>query len=233
MIKQIRSILFRISLLFVFLSLSACALPSQPAGQVLNTASPEIPSSTPIPATNTQLPPTFTPIPPTETHTPTNTATIPPTDTPTLTETPTETSPPPTASGDDAIYVYYILLNSDGPVACGDSAVKVNTGAYRSGDVATDVTSALKRLFNKQQFIGNLYNPVYLSNWRIDSVDFKSYEGQVNVTLSGGYVRSGDRCDDRRVRAQIWSTIRQFPGVRTVYITLNGNLLGDILATGN
>lgn len=190
-----------------------------------------LPSQTPLP-TSTPLPPTNTPIPPTETLTPTSTATPPPTDTPTPYDTPTETAPPPTASGDEAIYVYYIQLNNDGPLSCGDTAVKVNTGVYRSGDVASDVTTALQRLFNKQQYIGNLYNPVYLSNWRVDSVDFKAFEGLVSVSLSGGYIRSGDRCDDNRVRAQIWSTIRQFPGVKTVYILMNGNLLGDILATG-
>jgi hypothetical protein len=216
-------------MLFLF---SGCGGVSQPAGQILPTATQEIASPTLLPPSDTPLPPTDTPVPPTETGTPTNTATQPPTDTPAPTATPTETIPPPTASGDQAVYVYYILKDDGGPVGCGDTAVKINTGAYRTGDVATDVAVALNRLFNKQQYIGNLYNPVYLSNWRVDSVDFKAYEGQVNVSLSGGYVRSGDRCDDSRVRAQIWSTIRQFPGVKTVYILMNGNLLGDILATG-
>ena len=220
-------------LVVTLLFLSACGSASDATpGQEQPAASPTevlpvIPSSSP-----TVHPPTDTPFPPTDTSTPTASATLAPTETPAPSETPTETVPPPTASGDEAIYVYYILANSDGPLNCGDSAVKVNTGIYRTGDVAADVTTALQRLFNKQQFIGNLVNPVYLSNWRIDSVDFKDYEGLVNVSLSGGYVRSGDRCDDSRVRAQIWSTIRQFPGVKTVYILMNGNLLGDILATG-
>jgi hypothetical protein len=116
-------------------------------------------------------------------------------------------------------------------VACGDSLIKVNTGLYRSGDVAADVRTALGRLFNKQQYLGNLYNPIFRSNINVTSVDFKDYEGLVDVSLDGAYVRSEDRCDDGRVRAQIWTTIRQFPGVNTVYILLNGNLLGDILAS--
>jgi hypothetical protein len=190
-------------------------------------ASPEPPTSTPVPPTDTPLPPTASP-----TATSTHTATPLPTETPIPSESPTPTSPPPTASGEDAIYVYYILPKTDGPVGCGDTLVKVNTGLYRTGDNATDITTALRNLFNKQQYIGNLYNPVYLSNWRIDSVDFKDYEGLANISLSGGYVRSGDRCDDSRVRAQIWTTIKQFPGVKTVYILMNGNLLGDILAAG-
>jgi Sporulation and spore germination len=211
----------------------ACGSASKATEQAQLESSPTVmiptvpPTSTPLPATDTPLPPTATP-----TATSTSTATPLPTDTPTPTESPTPTSPPPTASGEDAIYVYYILPKTDGPVGCGDSLVKVNTGLYRTGDNATDIATALRNLFNKQQYIGNLYNPVYLSNWRIDSVEFKDYEGLANVSLSGGYVRSGDRCDDSRVRAQIWTTIRQFPGVKTVYILMNGNLLGDILAAG-
>ncbi len=194
----------------------------------------EIILSAAIPATETATSPS-----PTETAPPTvppptatSTSTPEPTATSTPSETPTETLPPPTPSGDDAIYVYYIQLDTDGPVACGDSVIRANTGVARSGDIEQDVSTALKRLFFKREFIGALYNPVYLSNIEVESVDFKAYEGEVSVKLKGTYVRSGDRCDDSRVRAQVWSTIRQFPGVKTVYILLNDNLLGDILATG-
>ena len=183
----------------------------------------ETPTATlPPTVTATQLPPT---------HPPTITATLPPTDTPTPSETPTATQPPPTASGEDAIYVYYIQLNTGGPVACGDSLVKANTGVWRSGDIEADVKTALERLFFKRKFFGELYNPVYLSNLAVQSVDFQESQGLVNVYLDGTYVRSGDRCDDGRVRAQIWTTIRQFKAIKTVYILLRTALLGDLLAT--
>jgi len=116
-------------------------------------------------------------------------------------------------------------------VACGDSLVAANTGLERSGDVEADVRNALERLFFKRQWFGNLYNPVYRSNLSVASVKFNSDSGLVSVYLKGTYVRSDDRCDNGRVRAQIWTTIRQFEGVKTVYILLNENLLGDILAT--
>jgi hypothetical protein len=168
-------------------------------------------------------------LPPTETATVTLTSF--PTDTPTPTETPTSTQPPPTPSGEDAIYVYYIQLNTDGPVACGDSLIKANTGLWRTGDIAADVKTALGRLFYKTKFFGGLYNPVYLSNMSVTTVDFNESTGLVNVYLDGTYVRSGDRCDDGRVHAQIWTTIRQFKAIKTVYILLRTALLGDILAT--
>ncbi len=217
-------------LLFVFLS--ACSPAPVAPEPSATTAVSLAPSPTLLPPSPTPLPPTDTPNPPTSTLTPTITQTSPPTETPAPSETPTETSPPPTASGEDAIYVYYIQKDTGGPVACGDSLIKVNTGAYRSGDNEADITTALHWLFNKQQYIGNLYNPIFRSTWNITSVNFKSYEGLADISLDGAYVRSGDRCDDSRVRAQIWTTIRQFSGVKTVYILLNGNLLGDILATG-
>ena len=128
--------------------------------------------------------------------------------------------------------MYYILLKTGGPIACGDSLVKANTGIWRSGDIEADVRTALERLFFKRKNFGELYNPVYLSNMTVSSVDFNSYTGLISLQLDGTYVRSGDRCDDRRVHDQIWSTIRQFKGIKTVYILLRTALLGDILATG-
>jgi hypothetical protein len=163
---------------------------------------------------------------------PTRTATPLPSQTPLPTGTPTPTLPPPTPSGEDAIYIYYVQLDTDGPKGCGSSLVPINTGLPRSGDIEADVTSALGRLFSKVKGSGELVNPAYLSNIEIQSVTFKKFSGLVDVRLKGTYVRSGDRCDDSRVREQVWTTIRQFPGVKTVYILLNENLLGDILATG-
>jgi hypothetical protein len=112
----------------------------------------------------------------------------------------------------------------------GDSVIPINTGQYRTGDVAADVATALRSLFVKREFIAGLYNPVFRSNLYVDSVDFKPFSGLVSIRLSGTYVRSDDRCDTPRVRAQIWATIRQFKGIKTIDILLNGNLLGDILA---
>jgi len=139
---------------------------------------------------------------------------------------------PPTASGTDAIYFYAVQEGDGGPVACGDSLVPINTGIRRSGDAESDVATALRSLFAKKQYYGSLINPAYLSNIQVTSVDYKSFAGEVTVNLDGTYVRSGDRCDDSRVRAQVWTTIRQFPNMKTINVLLNGNLLGDILATG-
>jgi hypothetical protein len=196
------------------------AAPTEPPAAPTATSSPA-PENTPTPAAT--LEPSATPSPsptaaPSETSTPTN--------------TPTATSAPATPSGEDAIYIYLIQPETGGPVACGDSLISINTGLWRTGDVESDVRTSLERLFVKQQWIAGLYNPAYLSNIQVDSVKFKAFQGILSIRLSGTYVRSGDRCDDRRVREQVWNTIRQFSGIKTIDILLNGNLLGDILAGG-
>jgi hypothetical protein len=195
------------------------------------------------PATLTAVP-TETPSPPSPTATATLTVTPTPsptaspspsptvTETPLPSETPTATLPPPTPSGEDAIYIYWIQLDTGGSVACGDSLVPINTGQYRTGVEETDVATALARLFSKVKGSGELVNPAYLSNIQVESVEFHNFYGEVDVNLKGTYVRTGDHCDDYRVRAQVWTTIRQFKTIKTVNVLLNGNLLGDILAGG-
>jgi hypothetical protein len=218
-----------VSLLFL-VSLLGCSGPfslpgiSQPS---------ETPTVTPLPPTETPLPPTVTPTPVTPTATATPTSTPLPTDTPTETATPTETLPPPTPNADEAIFIYLIPLDDKGePVGCGDSVVRVSTGVFKTGDIAADVATALRILFQKRKYIAGAYNPAYLSNIRVDSTGWRP-NGQLSVRLSGTYVRSGDKCDDQRVRAQVWSTMRQFKGVKGgIDILLNDNLLGDILARG-
>jgi len=212
--------------LFLF---TACSPELEEIAQNLPT---QVEFTTVAPPTSTPIPPSHTPTSAPPSSTPTSTQTPLPTSTATQTETPTATLPPPTPSGEDAIYIYLIQTDTGGPVACGDSAIKINTGLWRTGDIKADVNTALRSLLVKSKFIAGLYNPVYLSNIAVTNVDFQAFFGKVSVDMEGTYVRSGDRCDDSRVRAQVWSTIRQFTEVKSVYILLNGNLLGDILATG-
>jgi hypothetical protein len=224
-----------ISLIALFI-LSSCNPSQQPPTAVpiattvesQVTKQPNVTLPSPVTPTVTLIPPTETTTSIPATETPTQT----PTSSPTVTASPTATQPQPTPSGDQAIFIYLIQTDTGGSVACGDSLVPINTGVPRTGDIAADITTALSRLLVKRKFIAGYYNPVWLSNILIESVRFKPTSGIAQIRLTGTYVRSGDRCDDSRVRAQIWTTIRQFKDVKTVDILLNENLLGDILATG-
>ena len=220
---------------------AATSAPTSPTGTATSTSAPPFPTATPSlqPVTST----------PTPTAAPTLTATA--------TLAPATLAPatlaPPTPSGKDAIYIFYVQSQSgqdngsqkkgegkgssqpkgaSGGTLCGDTLVAINTGLPRSGDTAADITNALKRLFSKVKGSGSLVNPAYLSNIEVVKVDFAAFLGVVDVDLAGTYVRTGDHCDDYRVREQVWTTIRQFEGVKTVNVLLNGNLLGDILAGG-
>lgn len=217
--------------------LSACAASNSEPTPVPPVASPSptlpLPSDTPIP-TQTSIPtatPTETPTAtlepsPTSTSLPTSTETP----TPTLTLTPTALSASallPAASG-DVVWIYFIQLNTGGTVGCGDSAVAVGSGVARTGDISDDVKAGLAKLLSiSGKYYGTLYNALDPSNIRVESVKFDRKDGLITVNLRGTYKPSGDDCDNTRVKAQIWSTIRQFSGVKMTNIYLNGIPFGD------
>ena len=211
------------------MSLAACSSP---------TVAP-----TPVPPSATPLPPTATALP-TNTPEPTSTPTVtlpPPSPTPTATpapsETPTETpTTTPTQSAEgaqlpsaskDNVWIYLIQENVNGPI-CGDAAVAVSSGVERTNNISSNVKDALDVLFSyKSEYVGGLLNPLYRSNIRVESVDFNSKNGLITVNLQGTYKPTGDKCDNTRVKAQIWQTVRQFSAVKATNIYLNGIPFGD------
>lgn len=228
--------------LFLLLALLAgCAAPTQAPPQpspmlaALPTGTP-LPTQTPPPPTATA---TLTPLPPTPTGT--ATTTLPPTETliptPTATLTPTLTSAPlsgRTGSGvaapaGDEIKIYFIEKDTGGGVGCGDSLISAGSGFARVGDIVKDVEAGLRALFSARwEYSGALYNPVSRSTLGVREVSYEN--GLVQVWLSGEYNPSGDSCDNTRVKAQIWSTIRQFRDVDRTNIYLNNVPFGDRLS---
>ena len=127
--------------------------------------------------------------------------------------------------------MYFVILDSGGPVACGDSLYAIYTGHVRTGDTEEDIRIALDRLFSSGPYFGNLYNAVYPNNFQVQSVDFKLSTGNATIVLNNGYIKPANYCDSRRYREQIWATARHFPEVKRISIFLsNGILLGDLLA---
>lgn len=184
---------------------------------------------------------------PTSTHTPLPSPTSPPTDTPepTLTFTqppPTDTPLPPpteaptippqptaTLSKDQAVLVYYINKNEKGQFGCGEALWYVKTHFPKTGNIMVDVTNALKIILTyHSDTIGTLYNPGYASNLTVKNVDFNS--GQIKVFLTGEYVKTKDPCDAARFKDQLRFTIKQFPGVTSIVIYINGTPIADVLS---
>lgn len=212
-------------------------------------------TTTPSPATPTIILPTDTKAPPTETPLPTHTltATLPPsltptleptqtltpantdTPTPTLTETPAQLIPyvPLPGASKDTVSIYFIQIQA-GSGSCNDRVIAVSSGEPITGDIEPDIAAGLRKLFSyKDKYYGDLYNPLYASSLRVQKVDFKSSSGELSVYLSGTYKPSGEACDNQRVRAQVWTTIKQFRAVKSVTVFLNRVPFGDRLSNDN
>jgi hypothetical protein len=186
--------------------------------------------------TNTPIPPSVTASPE-----PTNSPTITLSNTPSQTNTPSETpslTPTETATAtstkqfgyipENAIVIYLTHIGTGGPVACGDSLVAVLTGHIRTGDIEKDIQLAVDTLFSIGQYSGWLYNATYPSSLRFGGVSFS--KGEAVVDLPGSYVKPKDACDASRYRAQVWTTIQQFPEVTRAIPRHRNSLLGDLLA---
>jgi hypothetical protein len=127
------------------------------------------------------------------------------------------------------VRIYYVQLDTGGAAGCGDSVLAVGSGVETTGDVAKDVAAGLKVLLaSKWEYSGALYNPLHRSNIKVQHVKYD--DGLISVWLTGDYNPSGDDCDNTRVKAQIWSTIRQFRDVERTNIYLNEVPFGDRLS---
>ena len=153
------------------------------------------------------------------------------TDIPIITPSP---PPSPTATLPPSSYgIYYILIAKDtgGPFGCGDSLIRYYPGIWVNGDMEEDILTALNALFsNHNQYVGDLYNPMYQSQIRAKGVEMVG--GEVIVQLNGSLVRPKDSCESQRMRDQVWYTISQFTSTRPI-VYLNNALLGDLLVVTN
>lgn len=146
---------------------------------------------------------------------------------PVLTPPPIPIDTPTATPGIPGIYYILIAKDTGGPIGCGDSLIRYYPGVWVKGDMEDDIKGALNALFaNHNQYIDDLYNPIYKSD--IKAKDVEEVGGDVVVRLAGTFVRPKDTCESKRMHAQIWYTVSQFSPVRAV-IYMNNALLGDLL----
>ena len=184
----------------------------------------------PTPTSTPTYTPTYTPSPTsTPTLTPTNTPTDTPTPTPTITPTPTRT--PNASEMLRTTVVYYLIRDFPGRKGeCKFEVVPILTNRPKSENVESDVIFALTTLFGyKSANFGTLANPLAPSNINVNRIEDNG-SSVFNIYLTGGLVRSGLPCDNSRIRAQVWATVRQFEGIKRFVIWLNNSLLGDLLS---
>jgi hypothetical protein len=138
---------------------------------------------------------------------------------------------PPTSTPAPPLIVYYlVLLDSGGPLKCGDSLYPVSTGKYRTGDIAKDVQIAMSSLFkNHDQYTGELYNALYKSRLSVDDVTVDKVTGWVEVFTAGNIDAKSDSCDRSLISDQIWGTMRQFTEIPHFDVRWNGQNIQDRL----
>jgi hypothetical protein len=90
-----------------------------------------------------------------------------------------------------------------------------------------DIQIAVNALFSTGQYTLGFYNATYPSSLRFSGATIEN--GEAVVDLGGTYVKPGDACDASRYRAQVWTTIQQFPEINRAIPKVRGALLGDLL----
>lgn len=179
--------------------------------------------------------PTATPVPPKATQTespsstPTETATHTASATATATETPTETATSGPIPG--AMYYYFVAADADGPIGCGEELIPFSTGILPTGDVATDVSTVLERLFAaKVEYQYGAYNPLYFSNLIIESSQYEDAFGEIVVRTTGNLNRGEKGCDWDLIRRVVDATVRAASNGQSVEVRFNQHAFNDMVS---
>jgi hypothetical protein len=129
------------------------------------------------------------------------------------------------------VQIFLVALEDNGQsgklVGCGDSAVAVQVEIPPTQGVLKASLEALLSL--KDQYYGEsgLYNALYQSDLKVESV---SIEGEKATIYLTGTLMMGGECDTPRVEAQIIETAKQFSTVKDVAVFVNGRTLADVLS---
>lgn len=140
------------------------------------------------------------------------------------------TSTTNTNAAAENIQLFFVALGDDGKtgteIGCDDSIVAVETAVTNA---TAPLTSALEQLLeSKEQYYGKsgLYNSLYRSNLKVDSVVIENNNATVNLS---GTFKIGGACDTPRFEAQLRRTAEQFSTIQTVDIFINGITLEEAL----
>jgi len=148
--------------------------------------------------------------------------------TPTVTLAPTAENASLFKSVPNSVHIFFIQKDTGGKY-CGDSLVEIGTSIPRTGDIEKDIAAALTKLFGfRSEYVGNFYNPLHAANFKVGSVNIENND-YVIIHISGSLKRTKDKCENQRLRAQIWSTFSQFKSSIPIDIYLAKAHLGDLI----
>ncbi len=126
------------------------------------------------------------------------------------------------------VKVYLVAVGDNGKrgrhVGCDDSLVPVTRTVAAS---AAPLKAAVEELLTiPREYEGGLGNYWFGENLRVQSVALR---GGVATVRIRGRVSIAGVCDAPRIEGQIRETVRQFRGVRSVKVFVNGERLADVL----
>lgn len=113
------------------------------------------------------------------------------------------------------------------PIGTGDYVVAVEGSMKESQKKIID---AFTELFSiKEQWVGEakLYNALYQSELKVESVTID--KGVATVRLTGSFMIGG-ALDGPRVQAQLFETVLQFEEVQEAVIYINGKKLEEVIS---
>ena len=129
------------------------------------------------------------------------------------------------------VKLFFVAVNDNGvagkKIGCNDSLVAVDRAIPTTN---APLTASLKELFSlTDQNYGQsgLYNALYQSKLKIESISIVS--GKATINLTGSLVLGGE-CDNPRIQAQIEQVALQFSTVKTVAVFLNSKTLQQALS---
>jgi hypothetical protein len=139
-----------------------------------------------------------------------------------------EPAPAGTAASGREVKVFLVALDDNGKrgrrVGCNDSLVPI-TRNVRAGD--DPLRAALEELLAlPREYEGGLGNYWQGENLSVQSVQVRA--GVATIRIRGNVYIAGV-CDAPRIEGQIRETARQFRGVRSVRVFVNGRRLADAL----
>lgn len=126
------------------------------------------------------------------------------------------------------VKVYLVALDDNGKrgrrVGCNDSLVPVTRTVALKAD---PLKAAVEELLSiPREYEGGLGNYWYGENLRVQSAAIRA--GVATIRIRGNVYVAGV-CDGPRIEGQIRETARQFRGVRSVRVFINGRPLADAI----
>ena len=208
-------LLFRFAFLLALVALIGCSAAATPTPAPTRPIVPLVTAAPTVAATDTPAP-TSTP---TLVFSPVPTIKVTPTRTPTI---PAETI---------RIRLFFVAINDNGvagkKIGCNDSIVAVDRAIPATNAVLTASLKELFSLTDKNYGQSGLYNALYQSKLKIDSISILNRKATIRLT---GTLMLNGVCDNPRVQAQIEEVALQFSTVSSVAVYLNGVPLQQALS---